>query len=53
MGIVERSKKLSVKLAGHKRTRPPNITWQKGGTSKGDGFDVMKSGDARVAMVSS
>ena len=23
----------------------------KGGSSKGDGFDVMKSGDARVAMV--
>lgn len=41
---------LKAKLAKYRQQLLEPTT--KGGTSKGDGFDVMKSGDARVAMVS-
>ncbi|VDK70638.1 unnamed protein product [Litomosoides sigmodontis] len=40
---------LKAKLAKYRQQLLEPTT--KGGTSKGDGFDVMKSGDARVAMV--
>uniref|UniRef100_A0A0N5AQ93 CID domain-containing protein n=1 Tax=Syphacia muris TaxID=451379 RepID=A0A0N5AQ93_9BILA len=40
---------LKAKLAKYRQQLLEPTT--KGGTSKGDGFDVMKSGDARIAMV--
>lgn len=40
---------LKAKLAKYRQQLLEPTT--KSGTSKGDGFDVMKSGDARVAMV--
>lgn len=41
---------LKAKLAKYRQQLLEPTT--KSGTNKGDGFDVMKSGDARVAMVS-
>lgn len=40
---------LKAKLARYRQQLLEPTT--KGGSSKGEGFDVMKSGDARVAMV--